>query len=75
MLYNVKQYKFDPRTGNHYDEYEYDINTLSVEFMINPSPMEKSDWRVLSRDRNDHEIVMTRPIGEFDAEFMVCTLK
>ena len=75
MIYGVKQYKFDPRTGNHYDEHEYDINTLSVEFMINPSPIEESDWRVLSRDKDDHEIVMVRPVGELDAEFMVCTLK
>ena len=68
MRFKCKEYKYNPHTGNHYEEcsemmFADDVQTLRKR-------LESEDYRLISEEVN--ELVMVKPYEEMDAMFLIC---
>ena len=70
MKFKCYRYKYNPKTGDHFDdewfegETPYDQNTLK-------RTLEEQDYRYESGKESNQELVMERPCGEIVVEFVV----
>lgn len=66
MKFKCNFYKLNSKTGKHYEEFSCEIEEKNLESMR--KRLEDNDFRILS---NYDNLVMSRPVGEFDEEFVI----